>query len=439
MDKWLLGQCVREDRVGRLARRWVTESAKVKLLDCETWLVELERDADWLAAATDAKKEHAFAVDCLSRGKSAPTFPKLFMSEDYDQRLKETFARHRAQPELSADAYLRRRHFQLQKALEGRTLIYLDTNHWINFRHVMLDSRHAQTEYAEALFMLNDLAKKGCVLCPISFPLFLELMKQTDLITRSATAELMQVFSGGVCFQFPHELEKLELRQRALRGLLGAKAPDLNEWVWTKVGYLAGEMLPYNKAFSDADNNLIRKISIDGMWELPLEYFIELDSDKLEHEAEHLIAIATNGDAERYRDAELAFSEVLVHEKAYRVRRLMDDLKQIIQELWNDYPEYRDVSKLPQADEGFDPLALPSLQVLASINAVLIVSGKKFSGNDILDLQHAALAVPYCDALVCDRRMANTLTNKPLEFSRVYGTKILSSGNELNSYLKTLF
>jgi hypothetical protein len=90
------------------------------------------------------------------------------------------------------------------------------------------------------------------------------------------------------------------------------------------------------------------------------------------------------------------------------------------------------------SEEDFDPWALPSLQVLAGVNAALIHSGKKFSANDILDFQHAALAVPYCDALFCDRRMANTLINAPLEFGKVYNTTILSRADEMNAYLQSL-
>ena len=78
----------------------------------------------------------------------------------------------------------RQKHFGLLKVIEGRKLIYLDTNHWIKLRHVLLASRHLQKEYAEALPLLIDLAKKGRVLCPISFPLFLELMKQTECAGR---------------------------------------------------------------------------------------------------------------------------------------------------------------------------------------------------------------------------------------------------------------
>ena len=83
-------------------------------------------------------------------------------------------------------------------------------------------------------------------------------MKQSDRETRKATAELMQAFSGGVCIQVPDWLEKLELRQRAMKGLLGSEAPDLNEWIWTKVGYVAGEMLPHNEVWPEADGNFMR-------------------------------------------------------------------------------------------------------------------------------------------------------------------------------------
>jgi hypothetical protein len=76
--------------------------------------------------------------------------------------------------------------------------------------------------------------------------------------------------------------------------------------------------------------------------------------------------------------------------------------------------------------------------VVAGINAALITVGKKFSANDMLDLQHAALAVPYCDALFCDRRMAHILRTKPLDFAAVYSTSIFSSPDEITAYLESL-
>ncbi len=437
LEKWLLGQSHREDAVGELTRKWVP---KVKTqTDTREWLADIGDYSNWRSTVEQIESEYAAAVECLSRSESAPTFPKLFASEDYERKLQQSCDKHKAQPELSSDAYLRRKHFGLQKAIEGRTLIYLDTNHWINLRHILLDCRHARKEYAEILLLLDQLAAKRRVLCPISFPLFLELMKQSDMETRKATAELMQHLSGGVCIQIPDWLEKVELRQRTMKVLLGSEAPDLNEWIWTKVGYVAGEILPHNEVWPEGDGNFIRKLSIDAMWELPLEYFIENDSEQLPHDAEHLLAEATNQDAAWYRGAKLPYPEVLAREKAYRVRRLLYELKQLLHDLWNEYPNHRDVSNMtPPNDGDVDPWALPSSQVLAGINAALIHSGKRFSANDILDFQHAALAVPYFDALFCDRRMANTLISKPLEFGSTYDTKIYGRADEISAYLRNL-
>ncbi len=80
----------REDSVGKLARRWVSESAGDGATDCEAWLSDLEHDADWQTAAGEVRKEYAVALDFLSRGKSAPSFPRLFASEKHDQLLNES-------------------------------------------------------------------------------------------------------------------------------------------------------------------------------------------------------------------------------------------------------------------------------------------------------------------------------------------------------------
>jgi hypothetical protein len=62
----------------------------------------------------------------------------------------------------------------------------------------------------------------------------------------------------------------------------------------------------------------------------------------------------------------------------------------------------------------------------------------KFDANDMLDFRHAALAIPYCDAVCCDNPMAARLRSKPCEFGKVYGTQILGRPEEILCFLKTL-
>jgi hypothetical protein len=94
--------------------------------------------------------------------------------------------------------------------------------------------------------------------------------------------------------------------------------------------------------------------------------------------------------------------------------------------------------------KGIDPHAIPSLQVLAGVTAAFATSNQSVSPNPkvtahyISDFQHAALAVPYYDALFCDHGMAAVLQNKPLEFGKVYNTVILSRTDEIREFLLSL-
>jgi hypothetical protein len=405
--------------------------------NCETWLENLNNDPKWNTAIAIAKNDFAVSVECLKNGKSSPTFRRLFAMPEQEDILKKSAAYHRQNPDVSPELHLRRKHLALHRALEKRTLIYLDTNHWINLRHVYLNDTKAQPAYRLIFQSLNQLAMDGHVLCPVSFPLFIELMKQNDETTRMATARLMDAFAGGVCFQNPLEIAKMELRQQSLRVILGDKAPDLSDHTWTKVGYIGGELLPFNKSFSEEDMRFLQKLSIDGLWETPLDFFAEFDPSKFSLRHEDKLAAATNADAEWYRTNKVSFEEAFAREKAHQLRLLMKEMEQAAKEIWDAYPEYRDVSKL-NPNQRASPWVLPSLQVLGGINAVLITGTKKFSANDMLDFQHAALAVPYSDALFCDGPMAHVLENKPLEFGKVYETKILSKPDRILDYLQNL-
>jgi hypothetical protein len=404
------------------------------------WVEAVSQDAGWREVVPVANAEFVDAQRTIRIGGSAATFPKLFASKSFNDALNDSFVKHRLQPKVTPGEYLRDKHVELEKSLQTRTLIYLDTNHWVNLRHVRLGSRLASPVYDAILHLLEKLIEQRRILCPLSFPLFLELMKQMDPATRLATARLMDSFSDGVCFQYPLEIERLELRQRIMRVVLGEKAPSLKEWVFTKVGYITDMRLPVYDAFAEEDNRLLQKVSIDYDWLMQLEHLVtEIAPSTIPTSPEKDTAAATNIDAQQYRTEKLTFEKALEREKAMRLHILMDNIHHIIQDMWEKYPDHRDVSNRPVSTiEGFDIWTLPSLQVSAGISAALLISTKNFSSNDILDFHHAALSLPYCDALFCDGGMATTLCNKPLGFDKTYNTMISSRPEEIVEYLKGL-
>jgi hypothetical protein len=366
--------------------------------------------------------------------------PAFLLSPAFQEVSRKAFEKHKASPEVSLKAYFAQRIRELQRELAGRKIIYLDTNHWINLRHVVLGSPREKPGYREILELLQRLHGQGRTCCPISFLLFIELMKQSDPLTRLQTAKLMDQFSDGVCFQFPLEMARTELCHFLL-----SRVPNLprqlKAWVWTKTGFMGGELLPTLPSTPDATNNLIQKAWTDLMWAVGLEQVLEvIDSFHSGTDFWEKYAAASNADAVFYRSSDLDYAKVLEREKALLMRKLIaEELPAISLEMWDVFPQVRDPSKLPQPTESdYSPFNFPSLQILAGISAADMLSSKTFNSHDMLDFRHAALAIPYCDAVCSDHPMATRLRNKPCEFGKVYGTQILGRADEIVDYLKTL-
>lgn len=366
--------------------------------------------------------------------------PPFLLTPAFQELSCRSFEIHAASPDVSPEAYLADKHLKHQMELANKTLIYLDTCHWINLRHIVTGYARAKAGYREILGLLGDLYNRGQVCCPISFLLFMELMKQTDPVTRLQTAKLMDRFSDGVCFRFPLEMARLELRHFLLKGL-DPNVSTPTPWVLTKIGFLGGEKLPSHPALTDEDDRTMQKTWIDLMWAVGLEEKLDMVGS-LDHGMDYWAhyATASNTDAVFYRSSRLPYQKVLEREKALLIRRLLaDELETVGQEVWNRYPECRDPSKRREpSPEDYSPWNFPSLQTLAGINAADMMTNKKFSANDMLDYRHAALAIPYCDAVFVDNPMAARLRNKPCEFGGVYGTEILGRPEAILEYLKQL-
>ncbi len=105
------------------------------------------------------------------------------MDVDARERIRATFQRHRAEPGVSLDRYVRRRRLDLGKSLDGKIAIYLDTRYWIVIRDVVM-GRRGDSESTFLLAELRRLVAEHRAFCPISEVLLVELLKQTDLGTR---------------------------------------------------------------------------------------------------------------------------------------------------------------------------------------------------------------------------------------------------------------
>lgn len=440
---WLLGQTHRDDLVGSLANLSLSGSQSKGERGFDAWLKELEDGIIMKSAVDDARAEYAQCVHELQAIGHSESFP-IWYRAGSEEMMAASWARHRATPDKAPEKYLHELHKALRKEVESVQRLYLDTHFWIRLLNVILGrSKPADVAYATLLTRLRDLRNQKKLICPCSYPLFHELLKQNDPNTRRRMAALIDELSGSVCIQPPNQLERIELKRQFLKTILGPTAPDVGEWVWVKVSAVVGEMfpVPLSKSLPKDDVIAVRKVMIDQLWNTPLAALAEFPIDDGEDPLESL-AQAYVRDAEDYRKRSAPFDRVLMEQKAIYLEQLRkNEFGRMAKEVERQFP---DECAAYQArggnDQPFDPSILASIQIKSAVFASFIVSTqtKKIIVNDVIDAVHASVALPYFDAVCVDRGMAHRLTSAPLQFDKVYGARVFSCAEETLAWLNTL-
>lgn len=165
---------------------------------------------------------------------------------DYDKFSDGRWAIHRANSHVSLDAYRCRLLHRFGQIVAKRTLVYLDLKYWINFRKVRLH-QEVDPAYAILFEILIERVKAGTVVCPLSFWVFEELLKQRDLATRKATAHLIDQLSSGVAFVHHGEIvgqEILHLIRAQSAHYRDVKQWPIRECIWTRTFSFLGDRIP---------------------------------------------------------------------------------------------------------------------------------------------------------------------------------------------------
>jgi hypothetical protein len=253
----------------------------------------------------------------------------------------------------------------------------------------------------------------------------------------------MDYLSGGACIQIWIDLVRSEWHQHVATTLLGNAPPGAHANIFTKAGFWAGEHFVDYLSLPDYENRLRQKLDIDLRWAMSFQDYQLLPGWTKTPESliDDFVA-----DGEKARAAQAAkprpFSELLIDARLALFSSLKDDfisaLMQLAPAASPEQAKQNLKLLLPPLIENPAPSAMPSLQVLAGINAAVSHSGRKTKPNDAHDFLHAGHAIPYCDAFFYDNPMAALLREKPLEFHKPYDTAILSRPEEIVAYLDAL-
>jgi len=425
ISNWLFAQTHRNDLVGTLSRLWVEECATRGANDVETWLDEKWAGQILRPEVEEARKEFAVAAADVEAGRRTPTYPNTLFKIHQSDADRWTY--HRAHPEVTARAYWMLKQQELTLWLSKRAIIYLDTNHWVNLRKVILQQKGAEERYAKLLGLLLEHVEANRICCPVSHPLLEEVRKQSDENTRFKTAEIMDKLSGGVCLQHPCEICRHEINYNIGKKIFPHRIFDCRDWIWTKAYYIYGATWPTEMAWDAETQTVIQKVIIDLFWDFGITDVLErMGPEDFPPSYTPEMVSALKIDAEYYKDNPADFDTILKKEKAvvFHSYGVKDLISEIATEFLKQFPEACERAQKQPHRREVDPNLLPSLQILGGINATFVMDPDKVDLNYLLDAAHSALGIPYCDIFMCDRAMAHRLKSPPLDFDEIYSTRI---------------
>ncbi len=370
---------------------------------------------------------------------------------DHETFSDERWAIHRANSHIPLEAYQCRVLHRFGQIVAQKILVYLDLKYWINFRKMQLGQR-VDPAYAALLEILITQVNAGAVVCPLSFWMFEELLKQGDLATRKATARLIDQLSNGVAFMHHGEIVGQEIIH--LIRTLSPQYRDVKQWpirecIWTRTFSFLGDRIPvWPKSIPQSDQLLVQKHMEDVNFFVPLEELIdETTVIKPDSVRSGYDVADINRRKEQVRREHTSFKSMFLAELMQTVKENEEHWYDTIAYLYSlesgkeekiNVDSLSELEKRPARNLIYFLFKknriiseLPSYHIPAALYAATSWDGQKqLTENDVFDYYHAQLAIPYCDFFLTDSSLKSLVCSQHLKFDQIYNIDIISNPNE---------
>ena len=345
-------------------------------------------------------------------------------------------------------------------------LIFLDQNHWITLARAY----NGKEDNPDLVKLANKVISKSEseeAIFPLIINHFIETTRRVDPESRLKLAKFMVKVSNGhtmlpYCIVTPHEVEEAICKE------MGWPQIDLHKFVLRKgFDYLiGGEASIEGKGEMNGDTEILiteeiiektsdwlpdsfrkqlfdyigKKISLNV---LIRHYFDSPDNFLLFCERFY------ESDKERFNDKELVKTiEALRKEKRdecpdkdyrYRVelaRAIYGRLVPLMTEVYKKYQVPIEILKARPIPKDLDEFIknVPTFYVDFQLTYLRDIDyNTPVDVNDLMDITALAVAIPYCDIVVFERKFGSFVRQKKLD--KLYGTVIITNLLELNDYL----
>ncbi len=358
---------------------------------------------------------------------------------------------HSNNPSFSLRDYIQSKQMDLGRSLANKSKIYLDTKFWILLRNYELEPQ-ADSSIGYLHSLLTRSVEQGKLLCPLSDAIYQEVLKQSDLRTRQATALLVDRFSDGVSLVTEDERFAQELIDAIYRlAYQDIDIHDCCEMVWTRPIFALGLMIPEVKNLTAKEQLVLQKRFFDYAWETP---FSDTIADLPVREGGDIYSGASvflNEGKQNHADDHKSLKQVFIAE----IQGILEAKKDLINDVLVQQYETHTGKAVRDKDErpaslfaGFIREAikrnkmqdyLPSIHIGAWLHAaVRWDKERKYSENDLMDFHHAMAALPYCDLFLTERSLSTLLNRSDLELAENYTCLVVHNVDEGVSAIESI-
>lgn len=369
---------------------------------------------------------------------------------------KNTLAYHLEHPHVSVDQHFRQKVLALGNRATAQKSFYLDTRYWIFLRDAHL-GRAKSPLHQRLLAGLRTAVGTRKAVCPFAADIFAELLKQSDLNTRGATAEIIDQLSDGLTLQ--PERERIATEVLHCVQSLRSRSPELEplrKLVWTAPAFVLGYTFPTWEDVPAAQALAVQKAFTDHAWRATLAEIVAQFGD---------IPSELNtgwGDlAERlnrlnaaHRDNIRSFKAAVLEEFTGILQHYLPEISQVVPYLFETETDGKltsaDVQHTQEAGRRIAALLLeafrrnrfrtelPTMVIRAGLSAsVRWDTTRRYTANDFHDFGHAAAALPYFDYFATEKSLHHLITRR-LKYDQLYDTRVFHDPKEFIEAVEAL-
>jgi hypothetical protein len=352
-------------------------------------------------------------------------------------RFREELRLARLSPDEDLISYIERLTQERWLAIRDRKVIYLDSYVWIGIRNAALNPGGCRDIESRTLSLLREKVAAGLIICPCSYHLFCELISQTEE-RRLNTARLMDELSLGYSFVSPKDMRVVEIRHHFLSQINAPNRRSIRSQSLTRIAWVWGTLVP---SVPIPDQNLaLQKAFYSSFGDRSLyELFAAVDFPRDTSDFDE-IAESIQDFIRLCSEERLGFEEARNSAAAGMFDAMNDDVASVSREVFLKYEDYCMRYVQTQRSVKISASDIPSIAVSSAIYADFAKASKNMNvkRNDYFDVEHATLALSYCDFATFDVPMARRLRVPPVRDYLPKTSKILGGLDELLEVLQGL-